>query len=159
LAEHFLRLFAREMNLPHPALGGAALSLLAAYDFPGNVHELKNIIERALIESGGEEIREEHLHFVCRGPAVPGAGPPASEGRSDDCREDPHRPTAVGSTIPSEETAILDHVRRMGNINNTECRRLLGADMHRAWYLLHKLHQAGQLKQENDRRWARYRLP
>jgi len=39
---------------------------LMAYPFPGNVRELKNIIERALIESGGEKIQPEHLHFVNR---------------------------------------------------------------------------------------------
>jgi len=159
LAEHFLRLFAREMNLPHPALGATALKLLAAYDFPGNVRELKNIIERALIESGGEEIRDEQLHFVRHGPAVAGAYSPAPADRSRDNESGPDCPTLVGSTVPSEETAILDHVRQVGSINNTECRRLLGVDMHRAWYLLHRLHQAGQLKQEHDRRWARYRLP
>jgi len=31
---------------------------VSSYAFPGNVRELKNIIERALIESGGVEIRK-----------------------------------------------------------------------------------------------------
>jgi hypothetical protein len=31
--------------------------------------------------------------------------------------------------------------------------------MHRAWYLLHKMHERGHLKQESGRRWAQYRLP
>lgn len=63
LAEHFLRKFALEMNLPIPTLSREALEVLKQYNFPGNVRELKNIIERALIESGGETIQAAHLYL------------------------------------------------------------------------------------------------
>jgi DNA-binding NtrC family response regulator len=66
LAEHFLRMFALEMTREPPRLGDAAVSALQAYDFPGNVRELKNIIERALIECGGREIAPEHLALPAR---------------------------------------------------------------------------------------------
>ena len=52
LANHFLHLFATEMNLKPPVLSQRALERLASYDFPGNIRELKNVMERALIESG-----------------------------------------------------------------------------------------------------------
>ncbi len=67
LARHFAQLFAREMNLAPPRISDAALRALEIYDFPGNVRELKNILERALMESEGAEVREQHLHFF--GPA------------------------------------------------------------------------------------------
>ena len=70
LAAHFLELFAREMNRPPPALTTAALAALDAHAFPGNVRELKNIIERALIQSGGTSIGPEHLDLPAR-PASP----------------------------------------------------------------------------------------
>ena len=155
LVDHFLGLFAGEMNLPKPTLGAPALAVLQAYDFPGNVRELKNIVERSLIESGGAEIQSEHLHFLsqARGPTNDGGvtgertSPAVSEGITV-------RPPGL-----SDEGRILAHVRHQGSINNTECRRLLSVGMHRAWYLLHKMHQSGQLKQESGRRWAQYRLP
>jgi DNA-binding NtrC family response regulator len=60
LVEHFLRLFAAEMGMISSALEPAALELLLAYSFPGNVRELKNVIERALIESSGSTIQARH---------------------------------------------------------------------------------------------------
>ena len=53
LAAHFVRLFAKEMGIPAPGVDAGFLAALSAYDFPGNVRELKNVIERSLIESGG----------------------------------------------------------------------------------------------------------
>ena len=64
LVNHFLQMFATEMAIETPVLNDEALSALMDYAFPGNVRELKNIIERALIESGGREICPEHLHFT-----------------------------------------------------------------------------------------------
>ena len=66
LASHFLNLFAGEMGLATPVLSDAALEALMGYHFPGNVRELKHIIEGAIIESGGLEIHPKHLHFVQR---------------------------------------------------------------------------------------------
>ena len=65
LAAHFLNIFAAEMGQPSPGLTPAAAAALRAYDFPGNIRELKNIIERSLIGSGGETILPEHLHLPC----------------------------------------------------------------------------------------------
>lgn len=66
LATHFLRVFAAEMGLRPPLLSRETLEALRNYDFPGNVRELRNIIERALIQSGGEVIQPEHLHLLQR---------------------------------------------------------------------------------------------
>ncbi|MBM3235624.1 response regulator [Candidatus Poribacteria bacterium] len=64
LVEHFLRTFGAEMGIEHPKISVEALESSKAYHFPGNVRELKNIIEHALILSGREQILPQHLHFV-----------------------------------------------------------------------------------------------
>lgn len=154
LAEHFLALLAREMGLAKPRLAPAALSRLEDYDYPGNIRELKNLIERALIESGGGEILPEHLYFL----TVPKRPDAASDIRIAFGGE--KSPTGAESLSPlRDEDRILEYVRQHGMINNTQCRELLGVGIHRAWYLLRKLQRHGALQQDSSRRWAQYRLP
>ena len=64
LAQHFLRFFAREMGGEAPELNRDVLRVLEEYSFPGNVRELRNTIERAMIESGGHEITPNHIRFL-----------------------------------------------------------------------------------------------
>jgi DNA-binding NtrC family response regulator len=67
LVQHFSVLFGHEMGMEPPAWTAEAMAVLEAYSFPGNIRELKNIVERALIESAGAEIRSEHLHLRTAG--------------------------------------------------------------------------------------------
>jgi len=52
LAEHFLA----RMNFEHPQLDEPVRELLMCYDWPGNIRELKNVLERAMILCGGEPL-------------------------------------------------------------------------------------------------------
>jgi two-component system NtrC family response regulator len=67
LVEHFLahHNFSRRLNKHlHPT----ALRLLMGYGFPGNIRELRNMVERAIIVGGGsDEIRPEHFSFEALG--------------------------------------------------------------------------------------------
>jgi DNA-binding NtrC family response regulator len=67
LVEHFLahHNFSRRLN---KRLNPTALRLLMAYGFPGNIRELRNMVERAIIVGGGsDEIRPEHFSFEALG--------------------------------------------------------------------------------------------
>ena len=63
LAQHFANLFASEMGGVMQSLTPEVVAALEAHPFPGNVRELKNLIERALILAGGETVGVEHLQF------------------------------------------------------------------------------------------------
>ena len=57
LATHFLKQFGK----PGCAVDKEAMRILEEYDWPGNVRELENVLERALVFSGGGRIGPEHL--------------------------------------------------------------------------------------------------
>ncbi len=72
LAEAFVRLFAGRIKKRVSGLSSGALEALTAYDYPGNVRELRNIIERAVILARGPEVTERDL--VLPGSPHPAAG-------------------------------------------------------------------------------------
>lgn len=61
LATHFLEEAARLMGTPGGGLDSAAASLLMNYRWPGNIRELRNVMERALILAGDAPVRAVHL--------------------------------------------------------------------------------------------------
>ncbi len=56
LTKHFVELSARELNCPKPRLTQDALSSLQNYNWPGNIRELRNVIERAVILARGKAL-------------------------------------------------------------------------------------------------------
>jgi len=61
LVHHFLRKVAKANGLPVKKVSPEALKYLYQYDWLGNVRELENVIERAVILCDGDEIRPEDL--------------------------------------------------------------------------------------------------
>ncbi len=61
LADHFVREFAARLGKPLQPLGREVRDVLAGYDFPGNVRELRNVIERAAILAPAGEITADLL--------------------------------------------------------------------------------------------------
>ena len=185
LTVHFLKMFATEMGIEQPEISPEAMKALEAYYFPGNIRELKNIIEHALINSGGSVTRPEHLHFIEISNSLPDKTeqlPPVAElarvrgadEHSMDIEEvkalviQRAQPRNVENADSDEQTAtssitdeekILAYLREHGSISNPECRDLLSVDLHRSSYLLKKMLGYGLLKREGEHRWSRYRLP
>ena len=49
LAGHFFARYARDQGIPPPEVGHEAMSALQAYEWPGNVRQLRNVVERTII--------------------------------------------------------------------------------------------------------------
>jgi DNA-binding NtrC family response regulator len=61
LARKFLGDFAKDSDRQPPDISADALALLLRYDWPGNIRELRNVMERALALCPGSTITPEHL--------------------------------------------------------------------------------------------------
>ena len=58
LAEHFLQKHSKKLSREYPKISEEALISLKNYNFPGNIRELENIIQRTLVMSPGNVINE-----------------------------------------------------------------------------------------------------
>ncbi|MEW6719228.1 MAG: sigma-54 dependent transcriptional regulator [Thermodesulfobacteriota bacterium] len=113
LAEHFLELLSRENALPRKLLAPAALKALLSYSWPGNVRQLRNAIETAMLVSAGETIGPEDLPVEITHTAVP----PSSAGPI---------PLPASRTLTEiERDAIRDALAKTGG-NKTQAAKLLG---------------------------------
>jgi transcriptional regulator with GAF, ATPase, and Fis domain len=73
LADHFVRRFASRFDRPARHLSAEALLALEAYAWPGNIRELENVVQRAVILAEGPTILPRHLPATVR-PAPAGNG-------------------------------------------------------------------------------------
>jgi DNA-binding NtrC family response regulator len=87
LANVFLEQSAASHGKVAPRLGTAVLARLAAYDFPGNVRELKNTIEHAVILCSGDELSPEDLPRPLQTTAPATKPKKASQQTLDEARE------------------------------------------------------------------------
>ena len=68
LARHFVKSFARKLKMPNLHLDASCLEYLQSYEWPGNIRELENAIERAALLSTNSAIRLEN--FTLRTPST-----------------------------------------------------------------------------------------
>jgi len=64
LATHTLAQLARDLGRPDVRLSRGALEALSAYSWPGNLRELRNMLERAVLRADGAEIDSSDLRFA-----------------------------------------------------------------------------------------------
>jgi DNA-binding NtrC family response regulator len=105
LARHFLEVFSSEMGCAIPVLSAGALTVLAAHDFPGNIRELKNVMERALILSGGKPVQPSHLQLFNSRPKVAAA----AKGESFDLESAEH--SAIQRALEQTQGNVAEAAR------------------------------------------------
>ncbi len=71
LAMHFIKKYSTELGKPEKTIDRDALDILLNYNWPGNIRELQNIIERAVLISESALITSEHLPEAMREGEMP----------------------------------------------------------------------------------------
>jgi two-component system response regulator PilR (NtrC family) len=143
IAAHILQRLSAQSGVAPPRLSAPALEELMAYDFPGNVRELENILERALALSPAAELGPVDLALHRIAPedeAADAADAAAAEAQ-------PARP--ADSPLPAyldqlEREAILQALGKTG-FNRTAAARLLGITFRQLRYRMQRLN----IKDEN----------
>lgn len=109
-AEYFIRDYARKMKRNITEVSAAFMERLKEYPFPGNIRELRNVIERAVILSEGQKLTESQLpkEFFPEKPGILGI---------------PEESTGKLETI--EKQHILKILKQTGG-NKTRAAELLG---------------------------------
>lgn len=117
LAESFVRRFAREYGIePTPTLSAGAIRALTSRLWPGNVREVRNVIERALLVSDGQRVEAADLSGGGSAAAIAGinAGISAAAGELE-------WPSPLGVLVRS---ACLAMIQRCGGNKSEAARRL-----------------------------------
>ena len=137
LLTHFLATLGRSMNCCTRDFSPDALQILCRYPWPGNIRELRNIVERTLVLNGRQEvIRPEHLPetLLLQPKAVP--APPAA-------------PTApLEDSVAAYERILITTALRQANGIQTQAARLLGTTRRILGYKMRKLNIGTPAAQE-----------
>lgn len=117
LARHFLEKTAPIVGTAFRGIDPAAAPLLEAYRWPGNIRELRNVMERAAILAVGQPVSARHLPKEIVSTNVPPVTQPLA--------------THVGETVPDRSLAAVEeehihHVLQHCGGNKTQAAKILG---------------------------------
>jgi DNA-binding NtrC family response regulator len=112
LIEHFIRKHSRDGNQPPPRMSQDTIQHFLEYDWPGNIRELENMVERWLVLYQGGFLTANHL-FLNEGAA---ALPPAALGK----------PTM---SVREMERALIMETLQATNGNRTQAAKILGISL------------------------------
>jgi len=134
LAQHFLEKFSHEMGKEIRKLSSYALDLLCKYDFPGNIRELENIIERSVALSATNIILPESLSLSLhkRRRWIEGVS-----GRRYDLK-DVEKGVEIDRILAEIEEEYVKKAMEICNRNKTKAAELLGINLRSLRYRLSK---------------------
>jgi len=83
IAKYFLSKYAQSMNKNVAGFSPQALEMFAKYDWPGNIRELRNVVERAMVGAKGSQIQVDDLSFSFPSSPRPSGGESLEEVEKD----------------------------------------------------------------------------
>ena len=135
LAQHMLQALAQDWQMDLPRLSPNALKALENYQFPGNVRELENILERAVTLCDDEVITPEHLQLPTDGVPVARVQPAIGDRTLPDFE---HGDSLEEYLTDIEKQAILRALEET-RWNRTAAAKKLGMSFRSLRYRLKKL--------------------
>jgi two-component system NtrC family response regulator len=115
LVEHFIAKFAEMAPGGPKSVSRESMDLLVRYDYPGNVRELENIVQRAMVLARGEQITTDDLSPTVLGAAVePGAAAILGLEASLPARVAALEKAAIEEALSAEEGNQTRAARRLG---------------------------------------------
>jgi transcriptional regulator with PAS, ATPase and Fis domain len=131
LAEAFVQQISEQLGRLPPAITPEATTIFESYSWPGNIRELKNVIERAVLLCPGNEITPRHLPIEKMGEMLPRNRPSTRFPAADEgplVRSDPPldgKTTARSPKADDQRTQILDALSKCAG-NQSRAAKLLG---------------------------------
>ncbi|MGH8131421.1 MAG: sigma-54-dependent transcriptional regulator [Steroidobacteraceae bacterium] len=126
LAAAITERFAARLNMAPPVISDEAMQLLATHDYPGNVRELENVIERALTLCDGGTILPDDIELRVS-PALGEETVP------------PHRPGTLPEALEDIERSSIVRALEEARYNKTAAARALGISFRALRYRIKKL--------------------
>jgi DNA-binding NtrC family response regulator len=83
LARYFLNKYAQSMNKSVTDYSPQVMELFSAYDWPGNIREVRNVVERAMVVAQGTQIQVGDISFPFPPPVTPSGGASLEEVEKD----------------------------------------------------------------------------
>ena len=115
LAQHFLAQFNEQMGRRITSISESAQEMLLDYRWPGNIRELRNVIERAVVLNAGTSIEPEHLLLT---PAMTGQSDVAGVVHSG----------SVETSLAELERSHIERVLRHTDGNKSRAASILGIE-------------------------------
>jgi Nif-specific regulatory protein len=110
LVDYFIAKYAAELKKPPKGVSPEALDRLSAYHWPGNVRELENVIERAMVLCGSDQIGQEDL------PPQIASGPPRETFKGKGFHE----------AVKEFKRWVINDALKQSQSNQTKAAELLG---------------------------------
>jgi DNA-binding NtrC family response regulator len=136
LVDHFIKRFARSSGKQIEDITPAALKMLLDFHWPGNIRELENILERAVVMAAGAKIdvADIRLDIAAPGGSQAGATPSAAAAEGSAVLFLPQ-----GMTLEQYEDKLIREALQRAGGNKSQAARLLGLSRNALRYRLSKI--------------------
>jgi len=142
LIRHFLAKHQQELGKTVTHLSKQAVDLLLNYDWPGNVRQLENVIERAVVLAGGAVILPEHI--------MPALYPDSSGDPTSVAEEaDPYEGKTLREILQQVERDVIARTLRKTNGNKLRTAKRLGMSRRALLYKIEAYNLQGDVQEGN----------